>query len=126
MKRPSARFDCATTRLLSSRCEQRDRESRKILPVISDTKLTNVPGDALAREIYLSQTCKRVFARAVRQAREPKAQVAITPRLRNLGLSCSKILLCLLTNDLSLSTIDRQIHRATMSLSEIGCHRDRP
>jgi hypothetical protein len=65
MKRPSARFDCATTRLLSSRCEQRDRESSpvKILPIISDTKLTNVLDDALAREIYLSQTCKRVFAR---------------------------------------------------------------
>jgi hypothetical protein len=75
---------------------------------------------------YICHKLASASSRAARQAREPKAQVAITPRLRNLGLSCSKILLCLLTNDLSLSTIDRQIHRATMSLSEIGCHRDRP
>ncbi|MBT1510160.1 hypothetical protein KIP88_06570 [Bradyrhizobium sp. SRL28] len=119
------RLDCATTRVLSSRCEHQDREFdfRKMLPIISDAKLTNALNDVRAREIHLSQTRKRVFARAVRQALEPKGHVAITPCLRNLALSRSKILLCLLTNDLSLSTIDRQVHRATMSLSEIGCHR---
>jgi hypothetical protein len=108
----AARFDCATARVLSSRSGHQDREfdSRKILPIISDTKLTNALDDVRAREIHLSQTRKRIFARAVRQAREPKGHVAITPRLRNLGLSRSKILLCLLTNDLSLSTIDRQVH----------------
>jgi hypothetical protein len=60
------------------------------LPIISDTKLTNVFDEARAREIHLSQTCKRVFARAVHQAWEPKAHVAITPRLR-FGRICTSL-----------------------------------
>jgi predicted DCC family thiol-disulfide oxidoreductase YuxK len=60
------------------------------------------------------------------QVLEPQAHDAITTSVSNSCSSCSKYSQCLLTNDLSLSTIDVHSHQATLLLSEIGCHRDRP
>jgi hypothetical protein len=94
------------------------------LPTISDAKLTGVLDDCAKHICH--KKIMGAFARAARQAREPKAHVAITPGLSNPSLSDLKNTICLLTNDLNLSTIDRQSYRATKSRSEIGCHRDRP